>query len=134
MPAVFDVAAKTVSTRRQRYADFPEPDVDIGESARWEPSRAEEIQAWEAQRAGRGHSTVEDDHVPRGYLTRSLASPTGHSGQNRPIMEPPPGSEIVQIKPTYLLCNAVALASPTGNHLSLLLNRLRRSASGTPSP
>ena len=46
----------------------------------------------------------------------------------------PPGFEILQIKPTYLLCNAIALASWTRSHLSLLLNSLRRDASGTPSP
>ena len=51
---MFDVAPKTVSTWRQRYADFPEPDVEIGDSAGWDPSRAKEIQAWEAQRTNHG--------------------------------------------------------------------------------
>ena len=44
--AMCGVEAKTVSIWRLRYADFPEPDVTVGETAGWDPARAEEIRAW----------------------------------------------------------------------------------------
>jgi len=61
--AMFDVEPKTVSMWRLRYADFPEPDVRIGDLAGWDPRRAEEIRAWASRRPGRGRRTTTTEHV-----------------------------------------------------------------------
>ena len=58
-----DVEPKTVSIWRQRYADFPEPDVTVGETAGWDPGREEEIRTWMSRRPGRGRKTVPAPHV-----------------------------------------------------------------------
>jgi len=57
------VEAKTVSIWRLRYADFPEPDVTVGETAGWDPARAMEIRAWMDRRPGRGRKTPPAPHV-----------------------------------------------------------------------
>lgn len=61
--ARFGVEPKTVSIWRQRYADFPEPDVQVGETAGWDPGRAEEIRTWMGRRPGRGRKTVQTQHA-----------------------------------------------------------------------
>ncbi len=61
--AMFGVEPKTVSIWRQRYADFPEPDIQVGETAGWDPGRAEEIHAWKRRRPGRGRDTVPTAHT-----------------------------------------------------------------------
>jgi hypothetical protein len=61
--AMFGVEPKTVSMWRQRYPDFPEPDVVIGDMAGWDPDRAEEIRVWASRRPGRGRRTVSAEHV-----------------------------------------------------------------------
>jgi len=61
--AMFDVEPKTVSMWRQRYPDFPEPDVIIGDLAGWDPARTEEIQAWASRRPGRGRRAGPAEHV-----------------------------------------------------------------------
>ena len=61
--AMCDVEPKTVSIWRLRYADFPEPDVTVGETAGWDPSRAEEIRTWMSRRPGRGRKTPPAPHV-----------------------------------------------------------------------
>jgi hypothetical protein len=61
--ARFDVEPKTVSAWRLRYDDFPEPDVQVGETAGWDPGRAEEIRAWMGRRPGRGRKTVLTQHA-----------------------------------------------------------------------
>lgn len=69
MLGVSDIAAmcgvepKTVSMWRQRYPDFPEPDVEVGEAAGWDPSRADEIRAWMDRRPGRGRKAESAPHV-----------------------------------------------------------------------
>jgi hypothetical protein len=69
MLGVADIAAmcgvepKTVSIWRLRYADFPEPDVKVGETAGWDPGRAEEIRVWMSRRPGRGRRTVPTERV-----------------------------------------------------------------------
>lgn len=50
----FDVDTKTVTQWRNRYDDFPAPDVTIGKVAGWHQSRADEIRAWHARRPGQG--------------------------------------------------------------------------------
>jgi hypothetical protein len=57
------VEPKTVSIWRLRYADFPEPDVTVGETAGWDPGRAKEITAWMGRRPGRGRKTPPAPHV-----------------------------------------------------------------------
>jgi len=57
------VEPKTVSIWRLRYADFPEPDVTVGDTAGWDPARAEEIKAWMSRRPGRGRKTAPAPHV-----------------------------------------------------------------------
>jgi len=61
--ATCDVEPKTVSIWRLRYADFPEPDVTVGETAGWDPGRAEEIRTWMSRRPGRGRKTPSAPHV-----------------------------------------------------------------------
>jgi hypothetical protein len=61
--AMCGVEAKTVSIWRLRYADFPEPDVTVGEIAGWDPARAEEIRAWMDRRPGRGRKAPPAPHV-----------------------------------------------------------------------
>lgn len=61
--AICDVEPKTVSIWRLRYADFPEPDVTVGETAGWDPGRAEEIRTWMSRRPGRGRKTPPAPHV-----------------------------------------------------------------------
>jgi hypothetical protein len=61
--AMCGVEAKTVSIWRLRYADFPEPDVAVGEIAGWDPVRAEEIRTWMGRRPGRGRKTPPAPHV-----------------------------------------------------------------------
>jgi hypothetical protein len=61
--ALCGVEPKTVSIWRLRYADFPEPDVTVGETAGWDPGRAEEIRAWMNRRPGRGRKAPPDPHV-----------------------------------------------------------------------
>lgn len=61
--ARFGVEPKTVSIWRLRYADFPEPDVKVGETAGWDPRRAEEIKTWMNRRPGRGRKTVPTQHA-----------------------------------------------------------------------
>ena len=61
--AMCDVEPKTVSIWRLRYADFPEPDVTVGETAGWDPGRAEEIRTWMSRRPGRGRKTPPAPHV-----------------------------------------------------------------------
>jgi hypothetical protein len=61
--AMCGVEPKTVSIWRLRYADFPEPDVTVGETAGWDPGRAEEISAWMGRRPGRGRKTSPAPHV-----------------------------------------------------------------------
>lgn len=61
--AMCDVEPKTVSIWRLRYADFPEPDVTVGETAGWDPGRAEEIRTWMSRRPGRGRKTPPGPHV-----------------------------------------------------------------------
>lgn len=61
--AMFEVEPKTVSMWRQRYPDFPEPDVTIGDLAGWDPGRVEELRAWASRRPGRGRRTVPAEHV-----------------------------------------------------------------------
>ena len=56
--AKFGVEPKTVSAWRLRYDDFPEPDVQVGETAGWDPGRGEEIRVWMGRRPGRGRKTV----------------------------------------------------------------------------
>lgn len=69
MLGVTDIAAmcgvepKTVSMWRLRYPDFPEPDVTVGETAGWDPRRAEEIKSWMSRRPGRGRKTDPEPHV-----------------------------------------------------------------------
>ena len=60
---MFDVEPKTVSMWRQRYRDFPEPDVGIGDVAGWDPDRAGEIRAWANRRPGRGRRAAPAEHV-----------------------------------------------------------------------
>jgi hypothetical protein len=59
----FGVEPKTVSAWRLRYADFPEPDVQVGDTAGWDPGRAEEISVWMTRRPGRGRKTVPTEHA-----------------------------------------------------------------------
>src|SRR6266851_5389508 len=61
--AMFGVGPKTVSIWRLRYPDFPEPDINVGELAGWDPGRAEEIEVWVNRRPGRGRKTVPTEHV-----------------------------------------------------------------------
>lgn len=61
--ARFGVEPKTVSIWRQRYTDFPEPDVKVGETAGWDPGRVEEIRAWMSRRPGRGRKTALTEHA-----------------------------------------------------------------------
>lgn len=61
--AKFGVEPKTVSAWRLRYDDFPEPDVQVGETAGWDPGRGEEIRAWMGRRPGRGRKTVPTQHA-----------------------------------------------------------------------
>ncbi len=61
--AMVGVEPKTVSIWRLRYAGFPEPDVEVGETAGWDPRRAEEIRTWMSRRPGRGRKTVPTPHV-----------------------------------------------------------------------
>jgi hypothetical protein len=69
MLGVADIAAmcgvepKTVSIWRQRYDDFPEPDVTVGGTAGWDPGRADEIRVWMARRPGRGRKASPAPHV-----------------------------------------------------------------------
>lgn len=58
-----DVEPKTVSIWRLRYADFPEPDVTVGETAGWDPARAEEIREWMKRRPGQGRRAAPEPHV-----------------------------------------------------------------------
>jgi hypothetical protein len=60
--AMCGVEPKTVSIWRLRYADFPEPDVTVGETAGWDSRRADEIRAW-MNRLGRGRKTPSAPHV-----------------------------------------------------------------------
>jgi hypothetical protein len=57
------VEPKTVSIWRLRYADFPEPDVTVGETAGWDPGRTEEIRAWMGRRPGRGRKAPPAPYV-----------------------------------------------------------------------
>lgn len=61
--AMFGVEPKTVSMWRQRYPDFPEPDVVIGDMAGWDPDREQEIRVWASRRPGRGRRTAPAEHV-----------------------------------------------------------------------
>jgi hypothetical protein len=61
--ALCHVEPKTVSIWRLRYADFPEPDVTVGETAGWDPGRAEEIRTWMSRRPGRGRKTPPAPHL-----------------------------------------------------------------------
>src|SRR5690242_15076403 len=61
--AMFNVEPKTVSMWRQRYADFPEPDVTVGGTAGWGRERDEELRAWESRRPGQGRRAVPAEHV-----------------------------------------------------------------------
>jgi hypothetical protein len=61
--AIFGVEAKTVSMWRQRYPDFPEPDVLVGDVAGWDPSRRKEFEVWESRRPGRGRRSAAAEHV-----------------------------------------------------------------------
>lgn len=61
--AMCDVEPKTVSIWRLRYADFPEPDATVGETAGWDPRRAKEIRTWMSRRPGRGRKTPSAPHV-----------------------------------------------------------------------
>jgi hypothetical protein len=61
--AMCHVEPKTVSIWRLRYADFPEPDVTVGETAGWDPMRTEEIRTWMSRRPGRGRKTPPAPHV-----------------------------------------------------------------------
>jgi hypothetical protein len=61
--AMCGVEPKTVSMWRLRYPDFPEPDVTVGETAGWDPRRAEEIKSWMSRRPGRGRKTDPEPHV-----------------------------------------------------------------------
>jgi hypothetical protein len=61
--AMCGVEPKTVSIWRLRYADFPEPDITVGETAGWDPGRAEEIKAWMGRRPGRGRKAPPAPHV-----------------------------------------------------------------------
>ena len=60
---MLDVEPKTVSIWRQRYADFPEPDVRVHGTAGWDPRRIDEIRAWMARRPGRGRKPVSAEHM-----------------------------------------------------------------------
>ena len=57
------VEPKTVSMWRQRYPDFPEPDVTVNDTAGWDPARAAEIAVWMSRRPGRGCRTSPAPHV-----------------------------------------------------------------------
>ncbi len=57
------VGPKTVSMWRQRYPDFPEPDVTVNDTAGWDPARAAEIGVWMSRRPGRGRRTSLAPHV-----------------------------------------------------------------------
>lgn len=46
----FDVMPRTVVKWRDRYPDFPKPDVVIGQKPGWLPEREAEIRAWHAAR------------------------------------------------------------------------------------
>jgi hypothetical protein len=62
--AMFGVEPKTVSMWRQRYPDFPEPDVVIGDmAAGWGPDREEEMRVWASRRPGRGRRTAPSEDV-----------------------------------------------------------------------
>jgi hypothetical protein len=61
--AMCGVEPKTVSIWRLRYADFPEPDITVGDTAGWDPGRAEEIRAWMGRRPGRGRKAPPAPHV-----------------------------------------------------------------------
>jgi hypothetical protein len=52
--ALFNVDTKTVAQWRSRYPDFPAPDVMIGKTAGWHPSRVDEIRRWHDSRPGQG--------------------------------------------------------------------------------
>src|SRR5580700_2497206 len=58
------VEPKTVSIWRLRYADFPEPDVEVGDAAGWDPRRSEEIRTWMGRRPGRGRKPSSTPDVP----------------------------------------------------------------------
>jgi hypothetical protein len=60
---MFNVEPKTVSMWRQRYADFPEPDVTIGGIAGWDRERAEELRVWESRRPGQGRRAIPTEHI-----------------------------------------------------------------------
>src|ERR1700761_2537156 len=64
--AELEVEPKTVSIWRQRYTDSPEPDVQVGENAGWDPGRLEEIKTWMGRRPGRGRKTIPVQHVQEG--------------------------------------------------------------------
>jgi hypothetical protein len=61
--AMCSVEPKTVSIWRLRYADFPEPDVTVGDTAGWDPGRADEISAWMDHRPGRGRKSPLVPHI-----------------------------------------------------------------------
>ena len=61
--AMFNVEPKTVSMWRQRYADFPEPDVTIGGMAGWDRERTEELRVWESGRPGQGRRAMPAEHI-----------------------------------------------------------------------
>jgi hypothetical protein len=67
--AMCGVESKTVSIWRLRYADFPEPDVTVGETAGWDPGRAEEIRTWMSRRPGRGRKAPPAPHVQEALRT-----------------------------------------------------------------
>jgi transposase len=48
------VAKSTVNVWRGRYADFPEPDVIVGEAPGWLAGRLPEILMWKDSRPGQG--------------------------------------------------------------------------------
>jgi hypothetical protein len=61
--AMCGVEPKTISIWRLQYADFPEPDITVGETAGWDPGRAAEIKTWMGRRPGRGRKPPPAPHV-----------------------------------------------------------------------
>lgn len=53
----FGVSVSTVATWRQRYDDFPDPDVMAGVSPGWRAERIAEIERWRQSRPGPGTRT-----------------------------------------------------------------------------
>lgn len=50
----FGVSRRTVIKWRERYPDFPGPDVVIQSRAGWKPDREQEIREWHRSRPGAG--------------------------------------------------------------------------------